>query len=65
MLLVIPKGLKTPTTGGKTTTIRDALKMVEESGAKLDYELGQKLCLNHKVFVYFNWNCREHNTWKT
>lgn len=39
--------------------------MVEESGAKLDYELGQKLCLNHKVFVYFNWNCREHNTWKT
>jgi len=49
----------------RATSVRDAIRMVEDSEDKIEYEYGQKLCLKHKVFVYFNWNCGEHREWKS
>jgi len=32
----------------------------KESGVKLQYELGQKICIKQNEFVYFNWNCNNY-----
>ena len=26
-------------------------------GEKIEYQYGQKFCLRHKEYVFFNWNC--------
>jgi len=38
-------------------------KKKSEGDEEIFYEYGMKYCTYQKQFVFFNWNCPNHQTW--